>query len=157
MFKINNASVTGNINTLSNLISAINDISNSTGVKASFVSGSTHEFELVAFDGRNITLEFANTETAALLGEEFSVGKQTFAGKIKLRSSKDFRVRPMDLYSHLDLSEFIDLGNGTYLMIREGNGLRDVSLSEQQSAQDSLTNLDTALQEVTARMAAIVH
>jgi len=58
-FKINDVTISGTgINTAQKFVDAVNDFSNSTGVKARIKEGSTDDIELYSEDGRNIEMNF---------------------------------------------------------------------------------------------------
>lgn len=81
-FMINGVSVTGNIQSNQAFVTAVNSVSNQTGVKAYFKTGSTDTITLQAADGRNISL-FVNSSitnaTAGFQNAGFITGNQVAA------------------------------------------------------------------------------
>jgi len=81
-FKINDVIISGSgINSAQKFVDAVNDFSNSTGVKARIKEGSTADIELYAEDGRNIELNFSSYNGTVSSGGSFSVdAMDTFVG-----------------------------------------------------------------------------
>ncbi|MBN8555694.1 MAG: hypothetical protein J0L93_09635 [Deltaproteobacteria bacterium] len=136
-FKINGVSITGNVSTLPNFISAINFISSSTAVKASLAIGSTENILLTAADGRNISF-FLTPEASKIFGGKINAGKQTFFGKFKLRSSSPFKLKINS--SLFDLSE-------ERIIERNQQNILKTEISTQTKASWALAQLDAAIMQ----------
>ncbi|MBN8554444.1 MAG: flagellin [Deltaproteobacteria bacterium] len=167
-FLINNVSVTGNVSTLNNFITAINNVSSSTGVKASLATGTTANIVLTAADGRNITFAFTTatvTTGGAFLTVGFSmnlapsstlstattfsagaitsagIASTTITGAIKLRSAGAITL------SGTNISQAIGVA-GQSIAIDTSTAVNTISLATQASSQNSLAVLDATLQQL---------
>ena len=83
-FKINDVTISGTgVNTAQKFVDAVNDFSNSTGVKARIKDGTTDDIELVAEDGRNIEVNFSSYNGTVSSGGTLSqLGMSTLAGAL---------------------------------------------------------------------------
>jgi flagellin len=83
-FKINDVTISGTgVNTAQKFVDAVNDFSNSTGVKARIKDGTTDDIELVAEDGRNVEINFSNYNGTITAGNTLSQGgMSTLAGAL---------------------------------------------------------------------------
>ncbi len=169
-FKINNVSILGTgVNNINSFISAVNNYSGSTGVKARLQASSTNSIEFYAEDGRNIQLfwsatlssgiynAFANSTNfvafssgtvftyllSATTGISTALGSTgaVRTGAIKLRSSSAITIANMQ-------SAALGFGNATTsynITVDASAGLAAISLSDQDRASDALSVIDATL------------
>jgi len=172
-----NGVATGTISTTSSaadsrkaVVDAINAISGQTGVTALNTNSDTAGVQLVAADGRNITVtqNTAGTLTAASsglnaafitaqAGASATAGEKnagTIIGTVSLSSTTSFTIdagttsATADVSSRLTASLGIDLG--TYGVGKSGQSLDTVDLSTVDGSNKALTAIDNALASVSA-------
>ncbi|MBN8554912.1 MAG: flagellin [Deltaproteobacteria bacterium] len=171
-FKINNVSIVGDVSTLNNFIAAVNNATNSTGVKASLATGTTANIVLTAADGRNITFAFTtanvttggafltcgfsmnlapsstlSTTTAFSAGAITSAGiaSATISGAIKLRSSAAFTING---------SPSATLGvAGQSIAIDTSTAFNSINIGTKAQASDGLAVVDAALRQLATMRA----
>lgn len=164
---INGVSILGTgVNSVNSFISAINNYSNSTGVKARLQASSTDDIELYADDGRNIQLQWTTAAaTTALYGvfsdaANYTAGFSTGTvfststgfsaasnlirtGSIKLRSSAAITISGSGVSAALGFST-------TSISVDTSNNVSNVSLLTQATASDALSYLDATLQQLNS-------
>lgn len=166
-FAVNGVSILGTgVTSVNSFISAVNNYSNSTGVKARLQSSSTDDIELYADDGRNIQIQWtAATATSGLYGAftaatnwtaGFSTGtifstssgfSAAYAiirtGSIKLRSASAITITGSTVSSTLGFSS-------TSISVDTTNNLSTISLSTQNGSSDALAYLDATLAQLNS-------
>ncbi len=163
-FKINGISLTGTgINTANAFITAVNNYSNSTGVKARLQANATSSIEFYADDGRNIQLTWsadatgsglyvafndsANYSTGISAGLVFSSSLASAAslgivrtGAIKLRSASAVTIASGN-------SGALGFSNTT-VAVDASLAVNSITLATQSDASDALSVLDATLSQL---------
>ncbi len=164
---INGVSIIGTgVTSVNSFITAVNNYSNSTGVKARLQTSSTDDIELYADDGRNIQLQWttaaatsglygvfsdsANYTAGFSTGVVFSTSTGYSAasnlvrtGSIKLRSASAITITGSSVSSALGFST-------TSISVDTTNNLSTISLSTQNSSSDALAYLDATLAQLNS-------
>jgi len=155
-FQINNVSITGSsLTTQSNLIDAINQATDQTGVIAS--SSATGQITLQAADGRNIqivvsngstnnfydALNISNNSTVLTRYSSLSAGGDTTTfGKVRIWSSKQIVV-------NASASSTLGFASGTYSLV--GNtAVQYMDLSSEANADQAVKVLDTTITQISS-------
>lgn len=150
------------------VVAEINKISAQTGVVAIDTNDNTKGVQLVAADGRNITVTQATGDslTAASTGLNASLvtaqagasatatenNNGTFTGSITLTSASEFTI-DKGTNTTADLSASLGMGVGTYGAGRSGQSLDTIDLSTQEGASAALKAIDNALSTVDSARA----
>lgn len=125
------------------LVAAINEISDRTGVRAidTGVNGSTNGggVQLVAEDGRNIVVDFTNTQNAG-----FQSGAATFVGEFTLTSDKEIVI---ERGSNSNMS-YTGMAVGEYGGGEDGMAIKNIDISTVDGANKAITAIDNALERV---------
>lgn len=164
---INGTSIIGTgVNSVNSFISAINNYSNTTGVKARLQSSSTDDIELYAEDGRNIQLQWTTaTATTGLYGvftdnTNWTGGYSTGVifststgfsaaygivrtGSIKLRSASAITITGSGVSAALGFSS-------TSISVDTSNNVSTIDLDTQALASDALAYLDATLNQLNS-------
>jgi flagellin len=168
-FKINGISLTGTgINNVNSFITAVNNFSNQTGVKARLQSNATSSVEFYADDGRNIQIQWSasgastgmygswnDTASSNVSAGGISVGLIFTAtllssatvsvvrtGAIKLRSSAAITI---------NASQSATLGfSSTSIAVDSTVAVNSVTLTTQDNASNALSVLDATLSQLNA-------
>ncbi|WP_087743629.1 MULTISPECIES: flagellin N-terminal helical domain-containing protein [unclassified Acidovorax] len=144
------------------VVAEINKISAQTGVVAIDTNDDTKGVQLVAADGRNITVD-AGAGTAGLLTAASTglngafVGAaddnaRTFTSSITLTSASEFTI-DKGTNATAVLKNSLGMGAGTYGAGRSGQSLDTIDLSTQEGASAALTAIDNALATVDSARA----
>lgn len=164
---------TGAINTLAAnskaqnraaVVAEVNKISGQTGVIAIDTNDDTKGVQLVAADGRNITVTQATAGTltssatglnASLVTAQAGAGATaaemnngTFVGSITLSSATAFTVTKGN-NSAAKLEDSIGMGVGTYGEGRNGMSLEMIDLTTREGAEAALKALDNAMSTIS--------
>jgi flagellin len=124
------------------VVNAINAISGQTGVKAVDTGSNSAGVQLVAADGRNVTLSFNSSgATAANTG----LGAEgTTISTYTLTSSKAVSIGVGSGHNE----ERAGLAIGTFGVAKSGNSIKEVNISTQEGATAAITAVDNALAAV---------
>ena len=124
------------------VVSAINLISNRTGVVATDLGGITanNSIKLTAADGRNviITTTFETTTTT-------SIGAGTTYGTVNLTSSKAFTIEQGQSTTVNGLYAALGMNTGTYGTGRNGQSLMSINVSTVAGANAAIIAVDNAI------------
>lgn len=166
-FAINGVSILGTgISSVNAFITALNNYSNTTGVKARLQASSTDDIELYADDGRNIQLQWttaaattglygvfsdaANYTAGFSTGTIFSTSTGYSAasnlvrtGSIKLRSAAAITITGSGVSAALGFSN-------TSISVDTSNNVSTIELDTQTAASDALAYLDATLSQLNA-------
>ena len=150
------------------VVAEINKISAQTGVVAIDTNDNAKGVQLVAADGRNITVTQATGDslTAASTGLNASLvvaqagagatavemNNGTFTGSITLTSASEFTI-DKGTNAAAVLKDSLGMGAGTYGAGRSGQSLDTIDLSTQEGAAAALKALDNALSTVDSARA----
>lgn len=140
------------------VVAEINKISAQTGVVAVDTNDDTKGVQLVAADGRNITVTQTGTldEVDTGLNEAFITGvtanDRTFTGSITLTSASEFTI-DKGTNATAVLKNSLGMGAGTYGAGRSGQSLDTIDLSTQEGASAALKAIDNALSTVDSARA----
>ncbi len=164
---INGVSILGTgVTSVNSFIAAVNNYSNTTGVKARLQSSSTDDIELYADDGRNIQLQWttaaatsglygvftdsANYTAGFSTGVVFSTSTGYSAasnlvrtGSIKLRSASAITITGTGVSTALGFST-------TSISVDTTNNVSTITLSSQSGASDALAYLDATLSQLNS-------
>lgn len=165
-FSINGVSITGNIETVPQFLATINEFSNSTGVEAVLVAGTTNDIRLIAEDGRNISITFsqsavsvyaifddaANIRSAGALNTLFSAAGVVsngvvastgglFTGAVQLRSSDNINITGTNTSRALGFADQTKTPDAN-------TALAFIDISTQVGAADGLATIDATLQQL---------
>jgi flagellin len=146
------------------VVNAINAISGQTGVVAVNTESSTAGVQLVAADGRNVTVEQGTTNGGTLTSKDtglnaaFGVADTTtklgtFVGTMTLSSTTAFTVGAGTTGTSLSTS--LGLNIGTYGAGKNGEALSSVDLSTADGATAALTAIDNALSTISSTQATL--
>lgn len=122
------------------VVNAVNAISGQTGVTAVDTSDPTKGVQLVAKDGRNVTLALGGTLTSANTGLATA---STYASTISLSSAKAIRV---DAGSGTIANSGLTVG--TWGNAQNGQFVSNIDISTFQGAQNAIGAIDNALQQI---------
>lgn len=145
-------SSTSNATTRASEVAAINAISAQTGVTAVDTGDDTQGVQLVAADGRNITVSGSTTFTQAALGLGAGVSTGTSAteiGTISLSSASSFTI---DMGSSGNGTAGLGIDVGSYGSAKTGQALDSIDISTVDGANKALTAIDNAIATVTSQM-----
>ena len=169
---INGVSILGSgVSSVNSFLTAVNNYSNTTGVKARLQTSSTDDIELYADDGRNVQLQWttaaattglygvftgaANWTAGFSTGTVFSTSSGFSAaysivrtGSIKLRSSAAITVTGTGVSAALGFST-------TSISVDTTNNLSTISLSTQTTSSDALAYLDATLSQLNSLRASL--
>lgn len=149
------------------VVAEINKISSQTGVVAIDTNDNAKGVQLMAADGRNITLlqknggtlDSANTGLSAVIDTPASAtpttGEKdiaTFTASITLTSASEFTI-DKGTNGAAVLKDSLGMGAGTYGAGRSGQSLDTIDLSTQEGAAAALKALDNALSTVDSARA----
>ncbi|GAB2523916.1 flagellin N-terminal helical domain-containing protein [Lysobacter humi (ex Lee et al. 2017)] len=155
-FTLNGSAVSANVadpNDLSNLVSAINGVSNNTGITATFTSSSSkNSITLSTTDGRNIELrDYANgggaTETANFGGTTLTEGTTVSAiktGTVSLSSSKGAIATAN---ANAEVFGSAGVNNSSF------SSVAALNISTAQGASAALSTIDSALAQINSSRA----
>lgn len=149
------------------VVAEINKISSQTGVVAIDTNDVDKGVQLMAADGRNITLlqknggtlDSANTGLSAVIDTPASAtpttGEKdiaTFTASITLNSASEFTIAK-GTNGDAKLIDSLGMGAGTYGAGRSGQSLDTIDLSTQEGASAALKAIDNALSTVDSARA----
>ena len=152
-FKINGVEIAASgavFQSRDDVITAINAKQGQTGVIAEAYGTA---LRLVAQDGRNISIDSAAADDAALgLDGKITAASETYYSKVKLSSDKAFTV---DSGSEGNDTNFATLGfrKGTFGGADNGLKVKDIDVTTQQGATDAIKAIDAAINTVSADQA----
>ena len=127
------------------VVSAINAISDRTGVTAIDTGDDTNGIQLVAEDGRNIKISFDSNLTTGNTGVGGTdSAATTFEGSFTLHSAKAIEIGTMD-ESKMG-TDFLDIG--TYGNGISGEALSRLDISSTKGARNAISAIDNALEQV---------
>ena len=133
------------------VVEAINAISGQTGVHAVDSGIEAKGVQLVAEDGRNITLTL-NTITSAATGI-FQDAGSTHYGTFTLESADAFTIKAG--FNNEEGVDHLGLGVGSYGQGRSGESLDNLDISTQEGATKALTSLDNAIQTINSQRSSL--
>ena len=151
---INNVAITTNVNTRNGVIDSINSYSGQTGVVASAFGDGV---QLVAADGRNISLSTSSTASAANFGlSGVAMGTTATAAvayysQVTLTSDKKFTVQAGK--SGLVNLEALGFRQGTYGGSDNGTKIKEIDISTISGATIALNAIDAAIDTVSRSQA----
>lgn len=123
-----------------NYVTAINNVSGQTGVRAEVLDGD--QYTLIADDGRNITI------TGQSAAEGLGATDLIYAGAVKLSSGGEFTIG-----TNTGNNERAGLAVGSYGASESGTLLKDVDISTAAGAKAAITAVDNALTQVNSERA----
>ena len=123
-----------------NYVTAINNVSGQTGVRAEVLDGD--QFTLIADDGRNITI------TGQSAAEGLGATDLVYAGGVTLSSGGE-----IDLGSYTGDIEKSGLSVGSFGATESGTLLKDVDISTAEGAKAAIQAVDNALNSVNSERA----
>jgi len=130
------------------VVSAINAISDRTGVKAVDTNNATTGIKLEAADGRNITIDMNNGTVKGLTTASTGLHGSTssYSGSISLSSNNAFTIERGTTTN--DTTSTLGLAVGTYGAGRTGQSLDSIDLSTQEGAVAAIEAIDNAIASV---------
>jgi len=182
-FFINNVGVTGSgVTNVANLVTAINNVKNQTGVVATADASVAGQIDLQAADGRNIVFTFGtmSTVTAQGINSVFNISQNSATafgtisaggvstmsniynasfinvGRVTLSSSAAFTVTSATATS---VSNMVGMVGGASLSatvtVNTATALNSVDISTITGAQNALNVLDNAMKQISGLRAAL--
>jgi len=118
-------------------INAINAISGQTGVKAIDSGSNAAGVQLVAADGRNVTVSYTGVSAA----QTGTAAAGTAIGTYTLQSTKAIEIGK----GSNGLEQYGGLAVGTFGVAKQGTAIKDVDISTQAGANKAITAVDNAL------------
>ncbi|MDB5037258.1 MAG: flagellin [Bacteriovoracaceae bacterium] len=146
-FVINGVSIIGRSRkeTTNSILSAINDFSNLTGVKARLLSNEISKFELFSYDGRNIRLHISS-RLLPVFGGQFKEDN-FFIAPIRLLSEKSFE---------LTVGQNAFLGfTGKQTVELTKDSVEQITITDQTSAENAVVHFRSAIDDLLLREASI--
>ncbi len=124
------------------VVSAINLISNRTGVVATDLGGTTanNTIKLTAADGRNVVISHTFTTTASI-----GIADATTYGTVNLTSSKAFTIEQGQSTTTNGVYTTLGMNTGTYGTGRNGQSLTSINVSTVAGSNAAIIAVDNAI------------
>jgi flagellin len=143
------------------LVSAINNITSSTGVSAS--TDASNQLVLTAADGRNISLTDATTEADAIMelgvAEQYTNNTAVFRGTVRLTSESEISLTGSlgDLYENAASTPYTRTTSNSQRIATDGTtyNMASVSIDTQANAEAALLTIDAAMNDLNSVRAEI--